>query len=178
MRVLTGLITSSGGTGVVCLTKGLGVRLVCRHRPYRRHIGTPRPFCRGSGEGDGVSRSLGSGAGVAHLSLVLSREGGGVLRSLGKGAGAAHTSLLLELSRGIREGDGVAQQSVALLRGSSEGVSWSLGVWAGVSHSSLVLLPGVETGLMGGVGVRVWCLHLPYRCHIGRLPRFACGLGD
>ena len=141
---LAGLSVSSGGSsGVACLLRGLGVCLTCRHRPYRRHMGIPRPlllrglsvYCRGSREGDGVSRSLGNGAGVAHLSFVLGREGGGVLRSLGKGAGVAHTPLLLwsswftrgggGVSRSLGRGAGATQRKLALLWG--EGVSRSLG---------------------------------------------------
>ena len=91
---------SSGGSGAVRLLGGLGVCSACRHRPYRRQIGIPRLFWRGGGEGDGASRSLRVGAGVIHLSLVLSWEGGGVLRSLGKGAGVAHLSLLLSWEGG------------------------------------------------------------------------------
>ena len=91
---------SSGGSGAVCLLGGLGVCSACHHRPYRRQIGIPRLFWRGGGEGDGASRSLRVGAGVNHLSLVLSWEGGGVLRSLGKGAGVAHLSCRLSWDGG------------------------------------------------------------------------------
>ena len=128
---LAGPSVSSGGSGAVRLLGGLGVCSACRHRPYRRQIGIPRLFWRGGGQGDDTSRSLRVGAGVIHLSLVLSWEGGGVLRSLGKGAGVAHLSLLLSwegggVLRSLGKGAGVAHSSCRL-SWDGGGVSMSLG---------------------------------------------------